>query len=57
MNVFENGVKVYTDNALTITNFQYFSTSSSLNHPVNIAGLWFLPNVLSDDQCIKLTNL
>lgn len=57
MNVFENGVKVYTDTAITTTNFQHFSTSSSLNHPINIAGLWFLPNVLSDDQCIKLTNL
>lgn len=57
MNVFENGVKVYTDTALTITNFQYFSSVSPTTHPVNIAGLWFLPNVLSDAQCIKLTNL
>jgi len=57
MNVFENGVKVYTDNAITITNFQYFSTVSPTLHPVNIAGLWFLPNVLSDAQCIELTKI
>lgn len=57
MNVFENGVKVYTDTALTVTNFQYFSSVSPTTHPVNIAGLWFLPDVLSDAQCIKLTNL
>jgi hypothetical protein len=57
ISVFENGVKVISDSSITTTNFQYFSTASLPQHPMDIHGLWFSPNTLTDSQCISLTTL